>query len=88
MDRVVRRIALWITVIVAVFALYVIIECIRLTSVGTYAKPFLTFSEEYEGDRVTYNGLGYKVVYSIYDNRCYGAAFYVFDDFLVWGWIE
>ena len=90
MDRIVRRIALWITVIVAVFALYVTVDCIRLRGTDACTKPFLTLSEEYQGERVTYNGLGYKVVYRISesDNQCYGAEFYVLDDFLAWGWIE
>lgn len=90
MDRIIRRIALWITVIVAVFSLYVIIDCIRLKGADSCTKPFLTLSEEYRDESVTYNGLGYKVVYKIseYDNRCYGAEFYVFDDFMAWGWIE
>lgn len=91
MDRIVRRIALWITVIVSVFALYVVIDCIRLRDSDNFTKPFLTLSEEYKDNSITYNGLGYKVVYWIskFDaDGCYGAEFYVFDDYLVWGWIE
>lgn len=90
MDRIIRRLALWITVIVAVFALYVIIDCIRLKGAEAYTKPFVTISEEHSGGKVTYNGLGYKIVYRIseYNDKCYGAEFYVFDDFMAWGFIE
>lgn len=90
MDRIVRRIALWITVIVAVFAIYVIIDCIRLRGADSCTKPLVTFSEEYKDESVTYTGLGYKVVYRISedDKRCYGAEFYMFNSFLAWGWIE
>ena len=94
MDRIIRRIVLWIMVIVVAYTLYVIVDYIRLTDPdGDFKKPFLTFSEEYTRDTVTYNGLGYKVVYRRYwrtehEDECDGAEVYLFDKFFIGGWIE
>jgi len=90
-DIIVRRIALWITVIVAIFALYITIDCIRLGSADDFTEPFVCISEEVTDKGVTYGGLGYEVLYrtdGIDAEKCYGAEFWLFDNFLIWGWIE
>lgn len=88
MDKILRRVALGITIIVSLFCLYVTIDCIRLHDSVDFTKPLITISEEIAEDSVTYNGIGYKIVYDVGSTGCNGANLYVFDNFFVYGWIE
>lgn len=89
MDKLVRRIALGVAIVVSIFGLYLIIEFIRLTGADDVTKPLITISEEITDDRVKYDGLGFEVVYKIGNSdRCYGEEVWLFGKILVWAWIE
>ena len=52
-------------------------------------EPFLTVRAETGENRVKHYGLGYSIEYEIgpEDGTVYGATFWLFDTFVVWGWI-
>lgn len=99
MNRV-RNILIVVAVVITSYIIYVGIDCVRLRNsvLGTY--PLVTVSEEKKDNRTTYRGLGYSICYytdsvttqnngfTVNIVSGYGAEFRLFDDILVWAWVE
>lgn len=92
-----KKIFIILIAILALYAAYVIVDCIRLKNSKTDTKPLITISEPDYDNGTKYVGLGYSIAYyqdSYVDDdgnaniKGYGAEFRLFDSILVWAWIE
>lgn len=89
-----KRICIIIIILVLTYALYVLVDSIRLRNSLTDTRPFVTLKAVENENK--YIGLGYSVRY--YVDRIedsdgvlvlgYGAEFKLFDKILVWAWAE
>lgn len=83
-------------VIVLIYTLFIIEESVRLSN-NSLAEPLIILDESYSGDigDVTYRSLGFtlKTDYAKFNDsndRVYPISqeFWLFDIFLIWGWIS
>ena len=82
-----------IGILIAIYAAFVTVDCVRLKTAPKGTKPIIAVSETETENREKYTGLGYSVCYytdksSGEAENIYGAEFRLFDKFLVWGWVE
>ncbi len=89
---------------VLLYGLFVGVDCVRLYKVGESNKPLITINEIRKEDCYKYEGLGYTVTYRFNPEKAtlseentqnaypgsyvYGAEFRLFDEILLWAWIE
>lgn len=59
----IKKIIVWIVVVIAIYATLCIVECLRLKNSEMYTKPLITLSENTEHNHAKYYGLGYSVEY-------------------------
>ncbi|MDE6673094.1 MAG: hypothetical protein K2K16_13040 [Ruminococcus sp.] len=59
-----KKIVIWITVVIAVYIVLCLVECIRFRNSEMYTKPLITLSENTEDKHAEYCGLGYSVEYT------------------------
>lgn len=96
-----KGIIIGVAIILAIYIVFVAIDCIRLRYALSYTKPFVTVSENVTENRATYYGLGYSVSYyidrdttinndviAIGGTGAYGAEFRLFNKLLIWAWVE
>lgn len=102
MKKTVLKISIGVAGLLAAFALYVGIDCFRLSKSDYGTKPLITISDHTDeplfgasGLCSEYEGLGYKVRYSKYYDETNKEAFVgkqaecrLFDSILLWAWIE
>ena len=92
-DYMKKKVLMVIGIILAIYILFVTIDCIRLGKTDSETKPIITVSSAENENRSKYTGLGYSVVYykdgqdKITEN-VYGAEFRLFDKILIWAWVE
>lgn len=91
-----RTLGIVLTSLVACFALYVAVDCVRLKNAEAGTKPLIVLREEETENRVVYRGIGYAVSYEkeefvvgcIAEERYCGAEFDLFGRIFIWGWEE
>ena len=88
-----KKVFIVIGFVLAVYILFVTVDCIRLGNADRVTKPIITVSSEEYDNRSKYTGLGYSVIYCVdgqenTDGDIYGAEIRLLDLILVWGWIE
>ncbi len=90
-----KKILIAIGIILAIYILFVAVDCIRLGNTNSETKPMITVSSVEDEHRNEYTGLGYSVIYykdgqeGIDGNEdIYGAEFRLFDAILIWAWVE
>ena len=81
-------------IIILIYVLFIAEESIRL-SIKKSAEPLIVFEEKYinEGKELTYKSLEftYNMSFSCRSSDlCFlsGQEFWLFDKFLIWGWIS
>lgn len=83
-------------VIILIYSFFVLEESIRISN-NLDAKPLIVLNKEYNYDKVTYNSIGFKLTnrYGFaqlnYDNDekvILGQELWLFNVFLLWGWIN
>lgn len=92
----IKIIGIVIILIVFLYTIFIVEESIRLSN-NTLAEPLIIFEESYSGNigDVAYKSLGFtfKVDYANFSNsndQVYPISqeFWLFDKFLIWGWIS
>lgn len=100
MKKNLRIILIIVSVIILIWAIYVLIDCIRLKKSSIYTYPIIKISETYNvNNTVKYTGIGYTVSYtaekeqkvSLPDSVAIGygkitAEFRIFGKILVWSY--
>ena len=85
-----------LVVIVLIYILFIVEESVRLSN-NSLSEPLIILEENYSGNigDVTYKSLGFtlKVNYAKFndsDDIVYPVSqeFWLFDKFLIWGWIS
>lgn len=81
-----------IIIIILTYTLFIFEESIRLSN-NTHAKPLVIISETKNTYKDTYSSVGFKLVnkYRIDEKEnffCIGQEFWLFDKFMLWGWIS
>ena len=104
MKKFVRLLIIIFSSLLILYGLFVGVDCVRLYKAGESNKPLITIKETRKEDCCKYEGLGYSVTYKFdpekadasEDNQSnnypggyvYSAEFRLFDEILLWAWIE
>ena len=88
-----KKILIAVGILLAIYIVFVTVDCIRLENANTETKPIITVSSSEYETRSKYNGIGYSVIYYTDEQEnqgenIYGAEFRLFDSILIWAWIE
>ncbi len=90
-----KKILITIGIILAIYILFVTIDCIRLANANSETKPMITVRSAEDERRNEYTGLGYSVIYykdgqegTDGNEDIYGAEFRLFNAILIWAWVE
>jgi len=85
-----------VIIIIMVYSLFVVEESVRIEN-NMSAKPLIVLNEKDDYDKFTYNSIGFKLTnrYS-FDEMNYdggkqvivGQELWLFNTFLLWGWIS
>jgi len=102
MKGILKNVLIAILVVVVLWIIFVIIDCLRLRNAEYYTYPLINLKQEVNLERVTYTGLGYTVSY-IQNKKIIhtpgsdsvasgigacGAEFRLFNKILIWAYIE
>lgn len=102
MNRVLRNILIAILIVIALWLVFVIVDCIRLKNSPYYTYPLINLKQDVTEDDITYTGLGYTIKY-IHEKEIHytpgsdfvttesgatGAEFKLFGKILIWAYIE
>ena len=84
-------IILTIIILYTLYTLFIVEEVIRLSK--STQEPLIVLEETNTYDFVTYKSLGYTLIRKYYcksDDLCIvnDVEFWLFDKFLIWGWIS
>ena len=101
MNNILRNVLIAILIVVALWLVLVLVDCIRLKNSEYYTEPLIKVTQEITEDKVAYTGLGYTVTYIQEkevthvgsDYRAVaigaeGAEFRLFGKLLIWAYIE
>ena len=77
------------------FGIFIVVERIRIEN-DIHAKPYIILKEENYDNSIVYHSIGYKLVNKYSDlevthgvNRmCIGQEMWLFNYFMIWGWIS
>ena len=91
MRRIFKKIMIIGLSIILLYSLFIVEESIRISRGGV--KPLIVLEEEYINGDILYKSLGFSVKYKCYNKSsglvlCGGQEFWLFDKFLIWGWIS
>ena len=92
MKKILKIILLIFLVIMLIYVLFIVEESIRL-SINKSGEPLIVFEENYIYDSIKYESLGFSFINKFYcksDDLCFlnGQELWLFDKFLIWGWIS
>lgn len=91
MNKNIRVIIVVTFVVLLTFIIYVTEESLRISH-NCLAKPLFVIETIEKEDSVIYESLGFKVVVKDWqlDNEtiCLGQEFWLFNKFMLWGWIS
>ena len=91
MKKVLKIIGIVLLSIIGIYTLFVIEESIRLSN-NVDAKPMLvilkTDFNKSVNSSVTYDSIGFKLINKYSDTFIIGQEFWLFDTFMLWGWIS
>ena len=87
-----NHIILIILILILLYTIFILEESIRLSN-ATNAKPLIIVSETNNTYKTTYSSIGFKLVNKYGKNTeeklfCLGQEFWLFDKFMIWGWIS
>ena len=102
MSRILRNMLIAILMVVILWLIFVLIDCIRLKNSPDYTYPLINLKQDVTKDDVTYIGLGYTIKYiqekdiqytpgsdaSLTAIGASGAEFRLFGKILIWAYIE
>ena len=102
MKRILRNVLIAIFIVIALWMILVIVDCIRLKNSTYYTYPLINLKQDVTQDDITYTGLGYTVKYIQEKEINYtpgsdvitsttgatGAEFRLFGKILIWAYIE
>lgn len=92
MKRIVKIVGIVLLSIIGIYTLFVVEESIRIAN-DVEAKPVIVFlksdNNKSSGNEIVYSSLGFKLVnkYGL-ESSMVGQEFWLFDTFLLWGWIS
>ncbi len=92
MNKIIKRIIIGITILIAAFGIFIGIDYNRLKNSKIYTKPIITIGEEeFETTSrfgIIYYGLGYSVMYYDIGNKSitsgYGTKIFLFNSIQIW----
>ena len=102
MNRILKNILISLLIVIILWGILVIVDCIRLRNSEYYTYPLINLKQDVTKDDVTYTGLGYTIKYIQEKDIQYtpgsdailtsigakGAEFRLFGKILVWAYIE
>ena len=102
MSKIWKNTLIAILIIVMLWIIFVLIDCIRLKNSPYYTYPIINLKQQVTKDDVTYTGLGYTIKYIQEKDIQYtpgldissigigaqGAEFRLFGEILIWAYIE
>lgn len=102
MNRILKITLISILIVIFIWSMFVIIDCIRLRNSKYYTYPLIHLKQDANLERVTYTGLGYTISYIQNKQIIHtpgsdivaesvgacGAEFRLFGNILVWAYIE
>lgn len=102
MNRIVKDIFIAILIVIILWAIFVIIDCIRLRNSEYHTLPIVNLKQKISKDETTYVGLGYTITYIhereithepgsdawLVGTGACGAEFRLFGKTLIWAYIE
>lgn len=84
-----KKLLLCIIFILFLWTVLIFFDSQRLHNQNTKKALLITIFESTKDHELIYYGLGYSIHYELdKNNTVIGATFYVFDHFVLWGWIE
>lgn len=91
MKKIVKIVGIVLLSIIGMYTLFVVEESIRIAN-DVEAKPVIVFlksDNQSAGNEIVYSSLGFKLVnkYGL-ESSMVGQEFWLFDTFLLWGWIS
>lgn len=97
MKKITRVLVIIVSSVILFYGVFVGVECVRLNDTATSKVPIIiTKQTEIQGNKIKYTGLGYTITYEAREEKpisstnqpvC-GAEFRLFDEILLWAWIE
>lgn len=100
MNKVLKNIFVSIIIVLVLWCVFIIFDCLRLRNAKYYTYPIITLKQDVSLERVTYTGLGYTISYiqnktlnyqngmsAVGIGAC-GAEFRLFGKILIWAYIE
>ena len=93
MKKTLKIVGIIIVAVVLTYTLFIVEESIRLSLFDRLGEPLVVFEEEHTYSDTTYKSFGFTFKRSLYcksDDLCFvnGLEFWLFDKFLIWGWIS
>lgn len=97
MKKILKKILILVIIVIALWAIYITVDCVRLKNSTIYTRPLISISENVDMEATTYTGLGYTVSYALNnDNFLEGepdtgrndAEFRVFGKILIWSYVD
>ena len=92
MKKIIKIVGIVLLSIIGMYTLFVVEESIRIAN-DVEAKPVIVFlksdNNKSTGNEIVYSSLGFKLVnkYGLESNMI-GQEFWLFDTFMLWGWIS
>ena len=92
MKKIIKIVGIVLLSIIGMYTLFVVEESIRIAN-DVEAKPVIVFlksdNNKSTGNEIVYSSLGFKLVnkYRL-ESSMVGQEFWLFDTFLLWGWIS
>jgi len=96
LNRILKKILITVAILIAFWAIFVIIDCIRLKNATMDTLPFISLKKNVDMEAKTYVGLGYTVSYAhnndnlLEDETDTGrndAEFRLFGKILIWSYV-
>ena len=96
MKKILKIIILTIASLTLTYTLFIIEETFRISHTSD-SKPLIVLKEEKNNESVIYNSIGFKLTNRYGYNQVYseegekmivGQEVWLFDNFLIWGWIS
>lgn len=91
-----KKVFLFIVILILFWTFLITIDSVRFSRKRINVKPIITLNSKQKDNKIIYKGLGYSINYYITEieinnqkqEKCYGAEFRLFNDILIWAWIE
>lgn len=90
--KILKKVLASILIILLIYGLFIFEEVMRI-SIRKGSKPLIVLKEEDTYDGATYHSIGYKLINNYYHKSndlviVNGQEIWIFDIFMIWGWIS